>query len=145
MDVLRVGVAQIPQTNDIETNRDKIIEYLHLSGNKGVDVLCFPEAQTQGYRVDIVEYDVPVGDITLHLVFIETKSDENPVMTVTYLSSNNTQIIEKGWIAGMTYNSYTVLVTEEFAVENLKNYGDCKQFVKALIQNYDGDIKLIKE
>lgn len=60
MDVLRVGVAQIPQTNDIQTNRDKIIDYLLLSGRKGVDILCFPEAQTQGYRVDIVEHDAPV-------------------------------------------------------------------------------------
>jgi ribosomal-protein-alanine N-acetyltransferase len=60
MDGIRVGVAQIPQTNDIETNHDKIIEYLHLSGSKDVDILCFPEAQTQGYRVDIVEHDAPV-------------------------------------------------------------------------------------
>jgi len=91
------------------------------------------------------EYNVPVSDITLHLVFIETKSGETPVMTVTYFGSNDTHIIEKGWTDGMSYNSYTGLVTEEFAVENLKNYGDCKQFVKALIQNYDGAIKQIKE
>lgn len=91
------------------------------------------------------EYNVSVSDITLHLVFIETKSGENPVMTVTYISSSNTQIIEKGWTDGITYNSHTGLLTEEFAVENLKNYGNCKQFVKALIKNYDGAIKLIEE
>ena len=91
------------------------------------------------------EYNVPVSDITLHLVFIETESGENPVMTVTYLSSNDTQIVEKGWTDRMIHNSSTVLVTEEFAVENLKNYGDSKQFVIALIQNYDGAIKLIQE
>ena len=91
------------------------------------------------------DYNVPVSDLTLRLVFIETESGENPVMTVTYIASNNTQIVEKGWIERMTHNSSTVLITEEFAIENLKNYGDSKQFVMALIQNYDGAIKLITE
>ena len=91
------------------------------------------------------DYNVPVSDVTLRLVFIETESGENPVMTVTYIASNNTQIVEKGWIERMTHNSSTVLITEEFAIENLKNYGDSKQFVMALIQNYDGAIKLITE
>ncbi len=91
------------------------------------------------------DYNVPVSDLTLRLVFIETESGENPVMTVTYIASNNTQIVEKGWTDRMTHNSSTVLITEEFAIENLKNYGDSKQFVMALIQNYDGAIKLITE
>ncbi len=93
----------------------------------------------------LLDYNVPVSDITLHLVFIETKSGENPGMTVTYLFSNNTQIIEKGWINRVTYNSYTGLLTEEFAVKNLENYGDSKRIVKVTINNYDGDISLIRE
>ena len=91
------------------------------------------------------DYNVPVSDLTLRLVFIETESDENPVMTITYIASNNTQIVEKGWTERMTNNSSTVLITEEFAIENLKNYDDSKQFVMALIQNYDDAIKLITE
>lgn len=93
----------------------------------------------------LVDYNIPVSDITLHLVFIKTKSGENPVMTVTYLSLNNIQIIEKGWIDSVTHNSYTGLLTEAFAVTNLENYGDGKKIVKVIINSYDGAISLIRE
>jgi hypothetical protein len=93
----------------------------------------------------LLDYNVPVSDITLHLIFIETKSGENPGMTVTYLSSNNTQSIEKGWIDSVTHNAYTGLLTEAFAVKNLENYGDSKKIVKVTINNYDRDISLIRE
>lgn len=91
------------------------------------------------------ESQVPVEDIALHIVFIETQSGETPVMTVTYLSWNNTQIVEKGWTSRVPYNSYTALITEEFAVDNLKNLGDSKLLVKAIIQNYNGAIILIND
>jgi len=92
----------------------------------------------------LLDYDVPVSDITLHLAFIETESRENPVMTVTYLFSNNTQIVEKGWIDRITHNAYTGLLTEVFAVENLENYGDSTKLVKVIISNFDGAISLIR-
>ena len=66
-------------------------------------------------------------------------------MTVTYLSSNNTQTIEKGWIDRVKHNAYMGLITEAFAVKNLENYGDSKKIVKVTIKNYDGDISLTKE
>lgn len=92
----------------------------------------------------LIESQVPIGDITLHLAFIDTKSGDVPTMTVTYIRSNNTQIIEKGWKDRVTFNSYVGLVTEELAVEMLKHYGDDQFVIKAIIQNYDGAIKVIK-
>jgi hypothetical protein len=93
----------------------------------------------------LVAYDVPVSDITLHLGFIETESAENPVMTITYFFSNNTQIVEKGWIDRGTHPSYTCLMTEMFAVDNLQNFGDSKKLVTIIITNYDGAISLRSE
>lgn len=88
---------------------------------------------------------VPVGDIALHIAFINTQSNEIPVMTVTYLSWNNTQIVEKGWTDSVPYNSYTVVVTEEFAILLLENLGDSDPVVKAIIQNYNGAVTLIND
>jgi hypothetical protein len=93
----------------------------------------------------LLEYNVPIGDLTLHLVFIETRSGENPVMTVTYFSSTNTQIVEKGWVDGIMHNSYTGIITEAFAIDNLVNYGDCEKLVNAIISNYDSTISLLSE
>jgi len=105
--------------------------------------------QSQPWVENITEFlqesQIPVGDITLHLVFINTKSGDTPVITVTYLSSNNMQIIEKGWKNREIYNAYIGLVTEKFAVKTLKNYSSSKLIVKAIMQNYDGAIKLTKE
>ena len=91
------------------------------------------------------ESSIPVSGIVIHFVFLETQSDAAPVMTLTYLLSNNTQIIEKGWKDQSVYTSYTVITTESFAVNLLENHGDSKSMVKAIIQNYDGAIKLITE
>ena len=91
------------------------------------------------------ESSIPVSNVVIHFVFLETQSDAAPIMTLTYLLSNNTQIVEKGWKDRMAYASYTVLTTETFAVALLENHGDSKLVVKAIIQNYDGAIKLITE
>ncbi len=89
--------------------------------------------------------DIPLNDIVLHIVFIQTQSHETPVMTVTYLAWNETQIVEKGWTRRLPYTAYTVVVTEAFALTLLKALGDSEHIVKAIIQNYDGAITLINE
>jgi hypothetical protein len=89
--------------------------------------------------------DIPVNDIVLHVVFIDTQSQETPVMTVIYIAWNETQIVEKGWTSRIPYNAYTVVVTEELALTLLKHLGDGEQVVKAIIQNYGGAITLIDE
>jgi hypothetical protein len=91
------------------------------------------------------ESPLPVSNVVIHFVFLETKSGATPVMTLTYLSVNNTQIVEKGWKGSVDYATYTVLTTEAFVVALLENQGDSKLVVKAIIQNYDGAIKLTPE
>ena len=60
MSTLRIGLAQTVQTNDFKQNVQAIHEYLDKAVDAGVAILCFPEAQTVGYRVDITDADVPV-------------------------------------------------------------------------------------
>ena len=62
MTKIRLGVAQVRQTADIDLNFGKIMEYLDRAGEEGVDILCFPEAQLPGYRVDIAPFDAPVQE-----------------------------------------------------------------------------------
>lgn len=57
---LRIGLAQIQQTNDLEKNGQTILRYLDQAAQAGVQIVCFPETQTVGYRVDISSPDAPV-------------------------------------------------------------------------------------
>ena len=57
---LKIALAQIKQTNDLEQNVQKILLYLDQAAQAGVQIVCFPEGQTAGYRVDITSPDAPV-------------------------------------------------------------------------------------
>jgi predicted amidohydrolase len=59
MSTLRIGLAQIRQTGDFDTNTATILQFLEQAARAGVQILCFPETQTVGYRVDITEVDTP--------------------------------------------------------------------------------------
>lgn len=60
MKMLRIGLAQVNQTADFDTNEKTIFDYVEKAGEAGVQVLCFPETQTVGYRVDIATPETPV-------------------------------------------------------------------------------------
>ena len=60
MPTLRIGLAQTRQTNDFAENSETIFRFLDQASAAGVQILCFPEAQTVGYRADISEADTPV-------------------------------------------------------------------------------------
>lgn len=60
MTVLRIALAQCRQTADFDTNARTIFEFLDRAAGEGVQILCFPETQTVGYRVDIATPDTPV-------------------------------------------------------------------------------------
>ncbi len=55
--MIRIGVAQVPQTADIERNLDKALEYMEKAAAQGVEMLCFPETHLPGYRVGVLEPD----------------------------------------------------------------------------------------
>src|SRR4051794_121730 len=57
---LKIGLAQCRQTGDLATNAATIRRFLEDASLAGVQLLCFPETQTVGYRVDIATPDLPV-------------------------------------------------------------------------------------
>jgi len=66
MTSLKIGLAQCCQTSDFDTNTRTILRDLDLAARQGVQILCFPETQTVGYRVDIASPDLPVPVNQLH-------------------------------------------------------------------------------
>lgn len=60
MNLMKIALAQVKQTDDMERNGNKILEYLEKAAGLGVQIVCFPEAQTAGYRVDVTASDAPV-------------------------------------------------------------------------------------
>jgi ribosomal-protein-alanine N-acetyltransferase len=60
MSQLKIGLAQCRQTGDVNANAQTIFRFLDEAGRAGVQIVCFPETQTVGYRVDISTPDAPV-------------------------------------------------------------------------------------
>jgi predicted amidohydrolase len=53
MKPLRIGLAQCRQTDSLADNERTIFRFLDEASRAGVRIVCFPETQTVGYRVDI--------------------------------------------------------------------------------------------
>ena len=60
MTQLRIALAQTRQSADREDNRRAIRDAIDAAADRDVQILCFPEAQTVGYRVDIAPTGAPV-------------------------------------------------------------------------------------
>jgi predicted amidohydrolase len=60
MNQLRIALAQTRQTADREDNRRAILESIDKAALQDVQILCFPETQTVGYRVDISPIEDPI-------------------------------------------------------------------------------------
>jgi ribosomal-protein-alanine N-acetyltransferase len=60
MPMLKIGLAQTRQSSSFEKNAETIFRFVEQAGAAGVQILCFPETQTVGYRVDITPTDAPV-------------------------------------------------------------------------------------
>ena len=57
--MLRIALAQCRQTADYEENSKTIFRFLDQAIAQKAQILCFPEAQTVGYRVDISNPHAP--------------------------------------------------------------------------------------
>lgn len=57
---LKIALAQCRQTSDFDANARTILRDLEQAGRQHVQIVCFPETQTVGYRVDIATPDLPV-------------------------------------------------------------------------------------
>jgi predicted amidohydrolase len=60
MQMIKIGLAQSRQSSDFELNKETILRFVEQAGEAGVQILCFPESQTVGYRVDITPANRPV-------------------------------------------------------------------------------------
>ncbi|MBM3522016.1 MAG: carbon-nitrogen hydrolase family protein, partial [Alphaproteobacteria bacterium] len=65
MTMLKIGLAQARQTDSLERNAETILRFIDEAGTRGVRILCFPEGQTAGYRVDITRAEAPVEAASL--------------------------------------------------------------------------------
>jgi ribosomal-protein-alanine N-acetyltransferase len=68
---LRIGLAQTAQTDDLDSNVATILRFMDDARDQGVQILCFPETQTVGYRVDITPPHAPVPTERLEQVHAE--------------------------------------------------------------------------
>ena len=57
MSSIRVGVAQVPQTSELEKNLEKALTYIEQAADQGVELLCFPETHLTGYRTSVLSTD----------------------------------------------------------------------------------------
>jgi predicted amidohydrolase len=60
MTVLRIALAQCLQTASLGTNLQTILRFLDHAARERAQIVCFPETQTVGYRVDIATPDLRV-------------------------------------------------------------------------------------
>lgn len=60
MRLLRIALAQCRQTANLDDNERIVFRFLEDAARVGAQVVCFPETQTVGYRVDIAQPDTPV-------------------------------------------------------------------------------------
>jgi ribosomal-protein-alanine N-acetyltransferase len=60
MKSLRVALAQCRQTASPDANEAMVFRFLEEAARAGAQIVCFPETQTIGYRVDIATPQTPV-------------------------------------------------------------------------------------
>lgn len=66
MPTLRIALAQCRQTADFDDNVAAVFAFLDEAARKGARIVCLPETQTVGYRVDVATPDAPVPVDRLH-------------------------------------------------------------------------------
>ena len=71
MKLLKIALAQTHQVADFDANAEAIFRFLDDARARGVQIVCFPETQTVGYRVDISPTDAPVPVEKLEALYDE--------------------------------------------------------------------------
>jgi ribosomal-protein-alanine N-acetyltransferase len=60
MKMITIALAQVRQTADFDFNAATVLRTIEEAAQRGAQILCFPETQTVGYRVDVTPTDAPV-------------------------------------------------------------------------------------
>lgn len=104
MKMLRIGLAQTKQTNYFDQNVRTILRFIEDAARAKVQILCFPETQVVGYRVDIATPETPVepdrldevnrrvgkrcGELGMACILgTETPLESNPIKSRPYNSA----------------------------------------------------------
>ncbi len=107
MPSLRIALAQCHQTADFDVNASKIFDFLDRAADATAQIVCFPETQTVGYRVDIATPEAPVEPQRLDDLHqrVAARCGELGIACVL-----GTEIpLESDPIAGKPYNSALVI------------------------------------
>ncbi len=110
MATLKIGLAQTRQTDDFDANTETILRFLRQAAQSGVQIVCFPETQTVGYRADITPADAPVPVEKLRVLHSEIAAMCGQLGIACILG---TEIpLESNPDSGKPYNS-TIIISEK--------------------------------
>lgn len=110
MPILKVGLAQARQSPDFDTNAATIFRFIEEAGKAGVQILCFPETQTVGYRVDITPTDAPVEPERLKALHAKVAKRCGELKMACILGTETP--LESSPLKGKPYNSALTISPE---------------------------------
>lgn len=110
MNKLRIALAQCRQTASWEDNESAIFQFLEDAAHLGAQIVCFPETQTVGYRVDIATPETPVEPERLDALHNKLAQRCGQMGVACVLGTETP--LESDPIGGKPYNSAIVISAE---------------------------------
>lgn len=110
MPVLKIALAQTRQSASFDQNAATIFRFIEEAGKAGVQILCFPETQTVGYRVDITPTDAPVEPDRLRDLHVRVAKRCGELRMACILGTETP--LESNPLKGKPYNSALTISPE---------------------------------
>jgi predicted amidohydrolase len=107
MNLLTIALAQTRQVADFDANAETIFRFLDDAAARRVQIVCFPETQTVGYRVDITPTDAPVPVEKLAALYQEVAARCRKTGMACILGTETP--LESDPVHGKPYNSAIVI------------------------------------
>lgn len=107
MNPLRIALAQCRQTAAWDENEKTIFRFLEDASRAGAQIVCFPETQTVGYRVDIATPETPVEPTRLDALHEQLARRCGQLGMACILGTETP--LESDPIGGRPYNSALVI------------------------------------
>lgn len=108
MTTLRIALAQCRQSDDFDANARTIFRFLEEAAKQKTQIVCFPETQTVGYRVDIARPDTPVEPARLDKLHRQV-AQRCGELSIACILGTETPLESDP--AGKPYNSALVIAT----------------------------------
>lgn len=110
MPMIKIALAQTRQSPRFEDNAATIFRFIEQAGAVGVQILCFPETQTVGYRVDITPTDAAVEPERLQALHAKVAKRCGELGMACILGTETP--LESNPKSGKPYNSALVISPE---------------------------------